>query len=497
MELEFRRTDLPCWKPLLRQIETQEQTQEVHLTDDMPDIGRILGAWGQVIHRAKEWRGDNVSFSGGVMAHVLFCGEDGEKCYALETWIPFQCRWNLDESARDGVARIQCLLRTLDARMVSARKIMLRCGIGAMAEICVRDTARIAVPENVPEHVELLTVRYPVRLPKAAGEKAFRVEEELTLPANAPKLGRMIGCTLQPTVSEAKVIGNKVVFRGNAGLHLMYQDDRGTPVSWNLDVPWSQFAQLEEEVSADAQPDIWLGITGLELEPEEDGSLQLKCGMVAQYLVDDRQILEIVEDAYSPSFQLEPKLGKLDLPLVLEQKQVPMTISQTLRQSAGQIVDVTYLPDFPQMFRSDPVQFQLPGQFQVLYRDGEGKLQGTLVHGEETWDTPADGNIRMEATVQPGSCSALAAGDSISLRSEVAMDLRCTARQPIPMVTGFTLGEEKTRDVSRPSLILRRAGGQRLWDIAKSTGSTVSGIRKANGLEREPEENRILLIPVK
>ena len=77
------------------------------------------------------------------------------------------------------------------------------------------------------------------------------------------------------------------------------------------------------------------------------------------------------------------------------------------------------------------------------------------------------------------------------------MDLRCTARQPIPMVTGFTLGEEKTRDVSRPSLILRRAGGQRLWDIAKSTGSTVSGIRKANGLEREPEENRILLIPVK
>ena len=77
------------------------------------------------------------------------------------------------------------------------------------------------------------------------------------------------------------------------------------------------------------------------------------------------------------------------------------------------------------------------------------------------------------------------------------MDLRCTSRRPIPMVTGLSLGEEKTADAARPSLILRRAGGQRLWDIAKSTGSTVSGIRKANGLDREPEENRILLIPVK
>jgi len=66
----------------------------------------------------------------------------------------------------------------------------------------------------------------------------------------------------------------------------------------------------------------------------------------------------------------------------------------------------------------------------------------------------------------------------------------------VPMVTGLALGEEKKPDPARPSLILRRAGGQRLWDIAKSTGSTVSGIRKANGLEQEPEEGRILLIPV-
>ena len=35
-----------------------------------------------------------------------------------------------------------------------------------------------------------------------------------------------------------------------------------------------------------------------------------------------------------------------------------------------------------------------------------------------------------------------------------------------------------------------------LWDIAKVCGSTVSAIQRLNKLEREPEDNRLLLIPV-
>lgn len=497
MELEFRRTDLSCWKPVLRQLQSQEQTQEVRLTDDMPDVGRILGVWGQVIHRAKEWRGDTVSFSGGVMVHVLLCDESGKRNFTLESWIPFQCRWDLDHGVGEGNIRIQCLLRSLDARIISARKIMIRCAIGTLGEIRVQETVGIAAPGENPERVELLKVSYPVCLPKAVGEKAFQLEEELTLPGSAPGLEELISYTLQPSVSEARVIGNKVVFRGSAGVHMVYLTGDGSVEAWDLDAPFSQFVQLDEEVSNDARPDLRLGITGLELDRGENGTLQLRCGMVAQYLVEDRQLLELVEDAYSPLREVQPKYTQLELPLVLEQKQVPVSISQTLRQQASQIVDVTYLPDFPTVFRNDPVQIQLPGQFQVLYRDGENNLQSATVHAEETWDMPADENVRVETTVFPGTVSGMTSMDAVSLRSEVMMDLRSVSRSPISMVTGLVLGEEKQPEQNRPSLILRRAGKQRLWDIAKSTGSTVAGIQKANGLDREPEENRILLIPVK
>ena len=64
------------------------------------------------------------------------------------------------------------------------------------------------------------------------------------------------------------------------------------------------------------------------------------------------------------------------------------------------------------------------------------------------------------------------------------------------MVTAVTLGEKKPMDPHRPSLILRRAGEDDLWNLAKKCGSTVEAIREANGLQEEAAPDRLLLIPV-
>lgn len=82
------------------------------------------------------------------------------------------------------------------------------------------------------------------------------------------------------------------------------------------------------------------------------------------------------------------------------------------------------------------------------------------------------------------------------VKSELPLELTATARQEIPMVTGLELGEQRRLDPNRPSLILRRIGEDRLWDIAKASNSTVEAIRKANGLQEEPAPNQMLLIPV-
>ena len=71
-----------------------------------------------------------------------------------------------------------------------------------------------------------------------------------------------------------------------------------------------------------------------------------------------------------------------------------------------------------------------------------------------------------------------------------------TSNREMTMVTGLTTGEEQEPDPSRPSLILCRPEGDGLWSIAKRCNSTMEAIQKANGLQGEPEDDRILLIPV-
>ena len=77
MELKFGKTTISCLDTVVQEVQNSEQTQEIKLTDGMPDIGHVLSAWGQTILRGKEWRADTVSFSGGMMVWVLYAPEDG------------------------------------------------------------------------------------------------------------------------------------------------------------------------------------------------------------------------------------------------------------------------------------------------------------------------------------------------------------------------------------------------------------------------------------
>ena len=492
MELKFEKRGLKYLKPLLREVQAQEQTQELRLTEGMPDLGRILGAWGQVILRGKEWRSDTVSFSGGVMAYVLYAPEDGSELRTMESWIPFQMKWDLDDNHREGEIRIQCLLRFLDARSVSPRKIMLRCGVSALAEAFREDTAMLSVPGEVPEDVQLLKNRYPLRLRKKAGEKTFQLDELLPFAGN----GKIVSCTLIPRISECRILSGRLVFRGSGMVHAVCQTGDGRVESRELEVPISQFEQLEGEYSPDAQADVRMAVTSLEAEPTEGNQLRLKAGLVAQYTVDDREMVEIVEDAYSPKRQVEPVREELEVHNILEQRQTNVPVRQTIRQNARDIADVTYLPDFPAQRRGEGIQMELPGQFQVLYYDENGILQSSTARTEENWDMPLGENARVDATVLPGPPATATVGGGIELKGESALSLTTIARRGIPMVTELKLVEEKQLPEVRPSLILRRAGDANLWEIAKSTGSTVEAIRQANGLDTEPESSRILLIPV-
>ncbi len=307
----------------------------------------------------------------------------------------------------------------------------------------------------------------------------------------------MVYYHLNPKISDRKVLSNKVVFRGNTNLHTLYRTEEGKLHSWDFEVPFSQYADLSTEHGTDAQADFLLSPTSLELELDDEGHLRLKCGIVAQYLITDKQPIELIEDAYSPGRELEIQTEVLELPAVLENRRENIYGEQTINGEGTDAVDVNFLPDFPRQRRTENgIELEMPGTFQVLYYGEDGVLHSGTVRWEGSQNINADENSQLTAVPMAGETQAIPGSGGIQVKTELPLEMTTTARQGIPMVTGVELGQSVPADPGRPSLILRRAGEKRLWDIAKSSGSTVEAIRRANNLPDEPAPGQMLLIPV-
>ncbi len=495
MELQFEKKTCRCLDRAAREICNEELTQEMRLSDGMPDVGRVITAWGQVIVRSKEWRSGTALVSGGVMIWVLYAPEDGSEVRCVDGWIPFNLKWDVSGADREGTIRIIPLLRFVDGRAVSPRKLMVRAGVAAMGDILYPVEIELSRANDVPADVELLTKTYPMRLSQEAGEKTFLLDEDLTLPDPAPE--KILCYTVQPELSEQKVMARRAVFRGNANLHLVYRCSAGKLHAWDYELPFSQFQDLELELEAEKLLDGNIALTSLELEQQE-GHLRVKCGMVFQYVVDGICMVELTQDAYSPERTVEVHTQELKLPAILDQHQQIVSAQQTLPGQQGESVDVRFLPDFPRYRRdADEICFDLTGIFQVLYYGEDGSVQASCAHwmGNDTLKAGEDSKI--STLIAPiGKASALSGADGMEFRTQMALTSVATSQQGIPMVTGLTLGELRQPDPDRPSLILCRNDGD-LWALAKRCGSTVKAIRQANALEEEPQLEQMLLIPIR
>lgn len=490
MELQFEKSAMRYLQSRTRSVQTQEQTQEVRLPDALPDIGRVLGAWGQPLIRSKHWHTGGMSVSGGVLAWVLYAPEDGSEPRCVDGWIPFQMDWDFSDDGQDGTISSQVLLRGVDARSVSARKLMLRADVSVLGEAYAPAELGVYAPSETPEDVQLLTAVYPVELPREAGEKVFTLDEVLELPASAPDMEKLIRWELQPELIDEKVMSDKVVFRGAAKLHIFYRTPDGDLASWNFDLPFSQYADLSDVYSEDAAVRVIPAVTSLELEAGEN--LRLKAGIVGQYVIHDRVTVQLVEDAYSPLRTVTPHMETLELPAILDRRRETLRLHADV--TAASAAEVAVFLEQPRVQRTDGgVKVQVPAGIQALCETDTGAPAMVSARCEENVEIPADGACRVEAVCIPTGQPQLAGGGAAA---EVLLELTTVAERGMPMVTALELGEAGEPDPGRPSLILCRAGEERLWDIAKRCGSTMDAIRKANHFSDDPAPDQILLIPV-
>ncbi len=472
-------------------IKTMEQTLEVKLPDNLPDIGKVLCGWGQALVRSKQWNRDAVGLSGGVMAWVLYLPEDGSELRSVECWIPFQAKWDIPEREHDGVILADCSLLGVDGRSLSARKLMVRCNVALTARAMVEVRQDIAEAPQKAEGLELRKQDYSVLLPREAGEKMLSLEESVGSPGGwQPQ--KLLHYCIHPQVTDCKLMADRAVFRGSAMGHALCRAEDGQLHGWDFEIPFSQYSELDREYGPEARLQVTMVPTGLEMELGENGNLEVKGSLIGQYLVMDSQKIEAVTDAYSPEREVTLETVLLELPGVQEVSPERWQAAGAYPAELSQVLDCGFFPEPPQpRLYGTQHSADLTGKWQIMGQDSDGGFRCETAAWQETWELPEGEEAALWLWQ---SEKTTASAGTVHTGMDGAGYLRQAVT--IPMVTGVSLGQPRAKAEDRPSVVLRKADGQGLWEMAKKNGTTVEKIMDANSLTQEPEKGTWLLVPV-
>ncbi len=500
MELILQEQQLDFLSRKLGETQLLEQTADVIVPDSYPDAERVVDAFGTLLLHSVECTGGSIYVAGSVQAGAIFVTEEGEtEC--LQTTVPFSVRKELAGEKADCRLQCKCTLRSVDARPLNSRKLLLRVGIVCCLTAYGTQHQRLCAPEEPSENLQLRRMELPIQMPLALCEKSFPLNEELELPTEQPQVSRLLKCVGRLQVREQKIVGSKAVFKGLMLVHCLYADRNEKLHSHNWELPFSQYAEFgEDREGADLQTQ--LSFASFEVEPEsqvECGRLFLSANLLAQCLAVGERRLPLVDDAYCTDALLTPHWEQWEMYGKLDSQSFRETVVAHSEEPAASVVDAWVCCDEMQREREgDTLRLRLPLHCNVLFYDGDGRLQGRCLHPALELETELhEGAECCVRSLDWGEiyCSA---GDGMDLRLPMQVELECWANHSLRTICGGEITELPAQEGRKPSVILRRTDGEEeAWEIAKSCRVPLQDVLQANQLSGPTiPANTMLLIPM-
>ncbi len=508
MELELDRTHLSGYETVLDTTIFHEETMEMIVPDACPDILRIADTEARVLLGGKEAMEGRAEVSGTVKASILYLPDGEEGMRRMEVAIPFSC--SADAPGLGSHCTLVALPRVqaAETRSLNPRKVLVRVNLAVCLSAYAPMTDSICAGVLGPEGsgVEQLQEDHSAYVVACVQEKPFTFSDDVAISGSRPEAAQLLKNRVTLACNESKVIGNKLIFKGEARLQLFYRAGDNSLCTADYELPFSQIMEITGAgEDADCTLDVVLTSAECNLDSAGEGrTVAVSLGLLAQAVVREERSFQMLTDLYSTLYSLTPETEAYSFCRVLDQGIRSQTVREILETGV--------------MARAVADAYVCIGQV-TQGRDGE-KLVLTADAAVTVVFTGEEGGVSSVTRSIPVSCP-------VELPEGCLCTCTCTCPEPVFATTttggievrfpldfrflalsvGRVAGVSAVRveeaaagsGENQPSIVLRMVGRQeRLWDIAKAYRTTAEEIRRANGLEEEgAPQGQLLLIPRK
>lgn len=503
MELELRRESVRCWETVCRTTLEQEETAEMIVPDACPDIWQVLDGEGKLLLQRKEPQEGKAEFSGLLKVTILYQPEGEGAVETMEVTLPIAASPDLPRITRRCMLQVIPSVLSVDVHLLNPRKVLVRANWQMEVEGFAPQTLSLAV---LAEEGETYAIRqrtdvFRSLMAVSAQEKSFTYSDTLTLPAGRPAVERLLGTRVSCTCSEARVIGTKLVFKGEAALRVLCRGEDGSVFQNEFRLPYSQIMDAGED-SEDALCSLELLFTDVKctLDEEDHHAFQAELALQAQAVLRKQVEVPVLADLYSTVYDLETEESPVTVQSLLGRGE-DQEIVRSAMETQGLPVEIlevqARLGRRGQRQEGEDRILTQEVQVMVLYQgeDGPASLHQTVtaehrLPGQGEIPCVFSGELLRTPTAAP-------AGEGVEVSVPLVFRWMALESREASLVDRVALGERREEAGQRPSVILRAVRqGETLWDVAKACLSTDQEILEASGLtSSELYPGQMLLIP--
>lgn len=466
--------------------------EDTIIPDIKPDILKPISTSGNICIYRKEVLDGKIKLDGNVNVYIIYLAdEERDNVRGINTNIDFKEVIECKEALTGMNLNERVTIKSIECKVLNGRKINLK--IELEAEITLYANEDLDIVNDIQNIKDIQEIRRNVKFNSLIGSNCTKTYAKETVKIDqADNLAEILRVDLSIINKDSKMSYNKILAKADADIKIMYltEDNRIRNVEEKIPIMgFVEMLNISEEDICDTK----YTIRNILIKPnsEEEHSIYVEIELDVSCNAIREEEIEILEDLYSPSMNLEFK--SRDIVTMVDKKNkndvYEIREKMQIQELAGEkIKDIRITPNINNVAIS---------RGKIKY-DGEVKIDFLITSNNQTTVEGITKNIPIMYVMD---CEEVTESSKIDTNVEIAMqdfviedsevtlninlNFEVSQYNQINMniIEDVNLNEEKCTENPYSMTIYFVKPGDSLWKIAKRYKSTVEDIMKLNEIE--------------
>lgn len=477
---------------------------DISLPDYFGDIVKILGCETQTDIFSANITGDKAMIDGRVTARVLYIDGSG-KAEIFESAYPFSRSVDVKDAADTDIVTVISAAEQITCRAVNQRRADIRGSVTLKVTVTGTVDCNI-ITDAAEDFCHTLKSHAQGHFLLGCLSRAYTLTASEDLPEGI-KQAKIYRAAAQSSVNEVKTIKNKMMIKGSVTADVTLLDDEGHFRSQRITLPFNQICDMEG-LDEDARCCVQLHVKSLDLRVTPDSPQSAPCieaSVIAAAEVEayKEAAITVITEAYSPTCELICAQNTIRCVTDIRRINDNHAVTSNMDFSAckAKTIDDVSVRKIRFAVSRDGQNLVCKGNLHfglvVITAEGEKLYFERIADFEYLKQLPqaeSDFEFAPSITVNGVNCS-VDGNSQAAVTAELHIDGFLYSVNSSDAVTYIEKGKETPRSGGDCVITVYYAtAGEKLWDIAKSHGTSVKRITEANAVSEDTLKQDCMLV---